>query len=186
MFEIVKDKIMYHASARNYKVGDVLEFGKERNYQAVRAYEQGFRMIDGANYETFVDNKLKNKKRLSLQETKDFLEAFYKYSYAVREYAMEECREKYYPDHPSRLSGLFLVDNLESAKGYLSTAKGKLKQVEPRVIVFKLNGKLLKTSNAFNDRGLSFDDTVENAKKYFNGVDDSFEGKAEVIEIITQ
>ena len=102
MFEIVKDKVMYHASARNYKVGDVLEFGKERNYQAVRAYEQGF----------------------------------------------------------------------------------------------KLNGKLLKTSNAFNDRGLSFDDTVENAKKYFNGIDDSFEnkksieylfeGKAEVVEIITQ
>ena len=196
MFEIVKDKIMYHASARNYKVGDVLEFGKERNYQAVRAYEQGFRMPDGENYEIFVGDKLTNKKRLTLKETKDFLEAFYKYSYAVREYAMEECRKRYFPDHPSRFSSLFLVDNLDSAKGYLSTAKGKLKQVEPRVIVFKLNGKLLKTSNAFNDRGLSFDDTVENAKKYFKGVDDSFEnkksieylfeGKAEVVEIITQ
>ena len=35
MFEIVKDKIMYHASARNYKVGDVLEFGKEIIKQCV-------------------------------------------------------------------------------------------------------------------------------------------------------
>ena len=94
MFEIVKDKIMYHATARDYKVGDVLEFGKERNYQAVRAFEQNFRMEDDSNFETFVHTKLNNKKRLTIKETYAFLEAFFKYSYAVREYAMEECRKR--------------------------------------------------------------------------------------------
>ena len=76
MFEVVKDKIMYHATARDYKVGDVLQFGKVRNYQAVRALEHNFRMEDGSNFETFVHTKLNKKKKLSLQETKDFLDAF--------------------------------------------------------------------------------------------------------------
>lgn len=194
MFEIVKDKIMFQATTRDYKVGQVLKFGKNRNYQAVRALEHNFKMADGENYENFISEKLKQKKRLTLKETDDFLKAFCKYSYGFRELAIEECRKAYYPDYPSRFTAMFLVDNLEDAKGYLSTATTKGKKTDPKVVAVKLNGKLLKTSNAFNLRGNSFDQTIEQAHKYWAGVDDAFEnkksieylfeGSAEIVEII--
>ena len=43
----VKNLVMYQATTRDYKVGDILEFGKERNYQAQRVFNTNYRM-DGA------------------------------------------------------------------------------------------------------------------------------------------
>ena len=34
----VKDLILYHATTRGYKIGDILTFGKDRNYQAERVF----------------------------------------------------------------------------------------------------------------------------------------------------
>ena len=61
---IVKDVIMYQATTRDYKVGDIIEFGKERNFQAQRVFNTNYRM-DGAENgmaEMFLDEKLKKKK----------------------------------------------------------------------------------------------------------------------------
>ena len=62
----VKNLIMYQATTRDYKVGDILEFGKERNYQAERVFKTDYKMAGAENNmaEMFVDEKLKKKKKL--------------------------------------------------------------------------------------------------------------------------
>ena len=92
---------------------------------------------------------------------------------------------------------MFLCEKKEEAKAYLSTAKTKGKSTDPKVVGLKLNGKILKTSNAFNARdGKSIDEFVEQAHLYWRGVGDDytdsksveyiFEGIAEVVEIIRE
>lgn len=193
--EIVKDLIMYQATTRDYKVGDILEFGEQRNYQAERVLNTNYRMPDGGVAEMFLQDKIKRKKKLSLDEMKILFEILKNYGFSMRELGYEICRQQNYPQHPSRLKGMFLCENKEEARQYLTTAQQKGKTTDPKVVGVKLNGKLLKTSNAFNLRGgKSIDEFVEQAHQYWQGVDDSFENKesieflfegtAEVVEVI--
>ena len=196
MFKKVKNKILWQATTRDYQIGDIIEFGTERNYQAHRVYNTNYKM-PGAECdmaEMFVDKKLKEKKKLTLKEMKTISRILWDYGFSMRELGMEICRQKFYRDRPSRLTGMYLCDEKEKAKGYLSTAQCKGKTTDPKVVGVKLNGKLLKTSNHFNMRGgKSIDEFIEQAHDYWKGVskdfnEDSveylFEGTAEVVEII--
>ena len=60
----VKNLIMYQATTRDYKIGDKLEFGKERNFQAERVFNTNYKMENAENgmAEMFLTEKLKNKK----------------------------------------------------------------------------------------------------------------------------
>ena len=191
----VKDLIMYQATTRDYKVGDILKFGESRNFQGERALNTNFRMPDGQMAEMFLHEKINKKKKLKLDEMKIICDILFKYGFAMREIGMEVCRQQYYKDTPSRLKGMFLCDNVEDAKAYLTTAKSKNGTTNPKVVAVKLNGTILKTSNAFNQRdGKSIDEFVEQAHLYWKGVEDTFENKesieylfegtAEVVEII--
>lgn len=193
----VKDLIMYQATTRDYKVGDKLEFGKDRNYQAHRVYATNYKM-QGAEYnmpELFIEEKLHKKKKLSLDEMKPIYDILTNYGFSMRELGYEICRQLYHKEEPSRLTAMFLCEKAEEAKGYLKTAQEKGKTTDPKVVGVKLNGKLLKTSNSFNMRGgQSIDEFIEQAHAYWNGVGDDFEdkksieylfeGTAEVVEII--
>ena len=195
--KLVKDLIMYQATTRDYKVGDVIEFGKERNFQAERVFATNYKMMCAENHmaEMFIDVKLKKKKKLSLDEMKDVSKILWNYGFTMRELGLEICRQKYYRDEPSRLNCMFLCENAEEAKCYLTTAKTKGTANNPKVVGVKLNGKLLKTSNSFNMRGgKSLDEFIEQAHNYWKGVGDDFgdtksieylfEGSAEIVEII--
>lgn len=59
MKEVI-DLIMYQATTRDYKVGDILEFGKERNFQAERVFATNYKMLEAGNNmaEMFIDSKL--------------------------------------------------------------------------------------------------------------------------------
>lgn len=192
----VKDIIMYQATTRNYKVGDILEFGKQRNYQAERVFATDYKMIGAQNDmpEMFVEQKLKKKKKLKHDEAKVICDILWNYGFSMRELGMEICRQKFYPKEPSRFTAMFLCKTMQEAKNYLSTAKSKGNDSQPKVVKVKLNGKLLQTSNSFNMRGgKSLDEFIEQAHSYWKGVDDNFENKdsieylfegtAEVIEI---
>jgi len=198
--KIVKDLIMYQATTRDYKVGDIIEFGKERNYQAQRVFNTNYRM-DGAENgmaEMFLDEKLKKKKKtlkLKREEAKSINNILWSYGFSMRELGYEICRQLYHKDEPSRLTSMFLCEKAEEAKCYLTTAQQKGKDTEPKVVGVKLNGKLLKTSNMFNRRdGKSIDEFIEQAHDYWKGVGDDFadtksveylfEGTAEIVEII--
>ena len=193
----VKNLIMYQATTRDYKVGDILEFGKERNYQAERVFKTDYKMVGAENNmaEMFVDEKLKKKKKLKCEEMKAISTILWNYGFSVRELGYEICRQLYHKEEPSRLTAMFLCEKAEEAKCYLTTAQQKGKDTDPKVVGVKLNGKLLKTSNAFNMRGgKSIDEFIEQAHDYWKGVGDDFEdkksieylfeGTAEIVEII--
>lgn len=194
----VENLIMYQATTRDYKVGDIIEFGKERNYQAERVFKTNYRM-DGAEYgmsEMLLKERLKKKKRLKRDEMQEICNILCNYGFSMRELGYEICRQLYYKDKPSRLTAMFLCEKAEEAKCYLTTAKQKGSDTAPKVVGVKLNGNLLKTSNSFNMRGgKSIDEFIEQAHQYWQGVGDDFtdnksieylfEGTAEIVEIIT-
>ena len=198
--KIVKDLVMYQATTRDYKVGDIIEFGKERNYQAQRVFNTNYRMEGAENgmAEMFLDGKLKKKKKnlkLKREEAKSINSILWSYGFSMRELGYEICRQLYHKDEPSRLTSMFLCEKADEAKCYLTTAQQKGKDTDPKVVGVKLNGKLLKTSNAFNMRGgKSIDEFIEQAHDYWKGVGDDFEdkksieylfeGTAEIVEII--
>lgn len=193
-----KDLIMYQATTRDYKVGDILKFGKDRNFQAERVFSTNYRM-EKAEFnmpEMFLKQKIKNKKfKLKQDEMQAIYEILLNYGFSMRELGYEICRQLHYKDRPSRLTCMFLCKKPEEAKCYLTTATQKGKSTDPKVIGVKLNGKLLRTSNSFNMRGgKSIDEFIEQAHDYWKGVDKDFadkksieylfEGTAEVVEII--
>lgn len=193
----VENIIMYQATTRDYKVGDRLEFGKTRNYQAERVFATNYKMEGAENNmaELFLDQKIKKKKKLKREEMKSVCNILFDYGFAMRELGYEICRQKYHSEEPSRLSSMFLCENEEQAKCYLTTAKSKGAHGKPKVVGVKLNGKLLKTSNSFNMRGgKSLDEFIQQAHDYWNGVGDDFEdtksveylfeGIAEIVEVI--
>ena len=197
--KIVKDIIMYQATTRDYKIGDVLQFGNDRNYQAERVFKTSYRMelAENGMAEMFLQDKLKKKKKkLKREEMKSICDILFSYGFSMRELGYEICRQLYHKDEPSRLTSMFLCEKAEEAKCYLTTAQSKGKTTNPKVVGVRLNGKLLKTSNSFNQRGgKSLDEFIEQAHAYWNGVDDNFEdtksveylfeGTAEIVEIIT-
>lgn len=193
----VENLIMYQATTRDYKVGDIIEFGKERNYQAERVFKTNYRMNGAENgmAEMFLEEKLKKKKKLSREEMKNICNILWNYGFSMRELGYEICRQLYYKDKPSRLTAMFLCEKAEEAKCYLTTAQQKGTDTDPKVVGVKLKGNLLKTSNSFNMRGgKSIDEFIEQAHDYWKGVGDDFsdkksveylfEGTAEIVEII--
>lgn len=196
--EKVKDKVMYQATTRDYKIGDILEFGKERNFQGERVFSSDYKMSGAENNmaEMFLSDKLKKKKKkLKREEMKNICDILWNYGFSMRELGYEICRQVYYKDEPSRLTCMFLCEKPEEAKAYLSTAKTKGNTSAPKVVGVKLNGKMLRTSNSFNQRGgKSIDEFIEQAHDYWRGVGSDFadsgsieylfEGSAEIVEII--
>jgi len=193
----VENLIMYQATTRDYKVGDIIEFGKERNYQAERVFKTNYRMLGAENgmAEMFLEEKLKKKKKLSKEDMKNICNILWNYGFSMRELGYEICRQLYYKDKPSRLTAMFLCEKAEEAKCYLTTAQQKGTDTDPKVVGVKLKGNLLKTSNSFNMRGgKSIDEFIEQAHDYWKGVGDDFsdkksieylfEGTAEIVEII--
>ena len=193
----VENLIMYQATTRDYKVGDIIEFGKDRNYQAERVFKTNYRMLGAENgmAEMFLEEKLKKKKKLSREEMKTICNILWNYGFSMRELGYEICRQLYYKDKPSRLTAMFLCEKAEEAKCYLTTAQQKGTDIDPKVVGVKLKGNLLKTSNSFNMRGgKSIDEFIEQAHNYWKGVGDDFldkksieylfEGTAEIVEII--
>lgn len=120
----VENLIMYQATTRDYKVGDIIEFGKERNYQAERVFKTNYRMNGAENdmAEMFLEEKLKKKKKLSKEDMKNICNILWNYGFSMRELGYEICRQLYYKDKPSRLTAMFLCEKAEEAKCYLTTA----------------------------------------------------------------
>ena len=182
----IKNLVMYQATTRDYKVGDILEFGKDRNFQAQRVFNTNYRMEGAENgmAEMFLAEKLKKKKKnlkLKREEAKSICDILFNYGFSMRELGYEICRQLYHKDEPSRLTAMFLCEKPEEARCYLTTAQSKGKTTDPKVVGVKLNGKLLKTSNSFNMRGgKSIDEFIEQAHDYWNGVGDNFENKASI------
>lgn len=193
VLKIVKDKIMYQATNWDYKVGQKIYFGKKRTFHSYRVFEKTMDMKDGTPAATFAINTCKNKSNVSTDEFKQLTSAILDYSFCLRELATEDCRKKYFKNYPSKLTCMYLCEKEEYARNYLVEAQEKNNRTQSKIVKVKLNGKLFKATKNFNRRDLSYDGFFEEAKKYWQGVDESvdndrveflFEGWAEIVDII--
>ena len=189
----VKDYIAYQiATDRYYKVGDVYEFGKNFNYQAQRVLNhkqyddkgrisiQGFEYLDGVTKQSVDEIILKQSKTI---EESDFV---------IRELATEYVRLQKFPDLPSRLHCMFLINDKQVCLDSVSKFYQKGHGVYFQAVAVKLNGKLFFARDCVMPRsGLSFGEYTLLAEKYWSQDQNSqskivemlFEGKAEIVEV---
>lgn len=188
----VKDLILYQvATDRDYKVGDILEFGKVNNGQGERIlnskfydelpfYNKGFNYLDS--------KKMFKDKKLILQLSKALAEV----DFVIRELAVEEVRKAKFAECPSRLKCMFLSNSKEVVLNNFKTFYQKGIGTHYQAIAVKLNGKIFISSSVGLVRGgLSYGEYKELAEKYWSQLQDAneeikeilFEGTAEVVEI---
>lgn len=193
---IVKDAILYQvATDRNYKVGDIIEFGETYNGQGHRIYNSkfndgkysyhklGFNYVNGKNI--FKNKSLMIEICKSLQES-DFV---------LRELAAEEVRKEKYSCFPSRLKCMFLSESKQVVLDNLKIFYQKGYGTHFQAIAVKLDGRLFYArSKGLQRNGSSYGEYLQIADEYWsqdqNSNDDVkeilFEGKAEVVEIIDE
>lgn len=191
----VKNLIAYQiATDRHYKVGDKLLFGEEYNFQGQRVLG-GARLEKKRTYDegySFVNSKkIFANKNLVLKLSKQLEE----YDFTLRELAFEEVRKDDFSEYPSRLRGMFLIDNKEECLKNLKSFHHKGYGTFFQAVSVKLNGNVFYASSKNARRsGLSFDEYKKLAKEYWAQDQNSdlpineilFEGKAEIIEILDE
>ena len=192
----VKDVILYQvATDRNYKVGDIINFGDDYNGQGNRIYNSKFNNGKDAYHKVgfkYADSKkiLKNKS-LVVQMAKSLSES----DFVLRELAAEEVRKEKYSECPSRLKCMFLSESrdvvLENLKMFYTRGSGSHFQA----VAVKLEGKLFYArSRGLQRNGVSYGEYLKIADEYWSQDQNSnekvkeilFEGKAEIVEIIDE
>lgn len=191
----VKDAIMFQvATNRNYKVGDVIVFGKEYNGQAKRILNFSS-IYDGKRIANLGFDCLNNHKKCDNELLLKLSQTIEEYDFVLRELAVEFVRQKYFKNLPSRMSCLFLVDNKDLCIRNFDEFVKKDKSKKYQVVAVKLNGNVFYAKDIpINSRGISFEQHIVEAKKYWSQNQKStdevkeilFEGEAEIIEIIKQ
>ena len=79
--QIVKDVVMYQATTRDYKVGDIIKFGDDYNYQAKRVLDVDYKMENAPNNmpEMLLEEKIKHHKKLNKNELREVCDILWKY-----------------------------------------------------------------------------------------------------------
>lgn len=191
----VKNALMFQiATNKNYKVGDKICFGEEQNGQAKRVFsfssiEDGERIaklgFDCLNSCKKCDDKLLLKLSSTIEE----------YDFVLRELAVEFVRKEEFKNLPSRMRCMFLVDNRDVCLKNFDEFVKKDKTKKYQMIAVRLCGNVFYARDIpINKRGLSFNEHIVEAKKYWSQNQKStnevkeilFEGTAEIVEIIKQ
>lgn len=191
----VKNLILYQvATDRNYKVGDVLSFGKIDNGQCYHtyntSYQQNGEALHKIGFKSANKGVFKDKKMLV-----DLSVALEKYDFAFRELAIEEVRAEKFPDLPSRMKCMFLTDNkqecLKNLPNFAKKSYGKVYQA----VAVEVTGEIFYARDVIVARnGMSLNEYKKEAIKYWNQNQNStaevkeilFEGKAKVVEILEE
>lgn len=192
----VKDVILYQvATDRNYKVGDIIEFGQSYNGQGNRIYNSKFNDGKDAYHKVgfnYVNSKhiFKNKP-LMVELCKSLSES----DFVLRELAAEEVRKEKYAECPSRLKCMFLSEKKEVTLENLKMFYQKGYGTHFQAIAVKLEGRLFYArSKGLQRNGSSYGEYLRIADEYWSQDQTSveevkeilFEGKAEVIEIMDE
>lgn len=191
----VKDLILYHsATDRNYKVGDKLHFGEQSNMQMFNCFNLKFNR-DGEPLHKlgFTNAKkgiFKNKNLMIIMS-----KALNNYDFILREFALEEVRKQQFPKSPSRFKCMFLIDDEETCLHNLESLKNRTKGNSFQAIKVKVNGDAHFVKDyGINRSGLSFNEYMEEAVKYWSQDQNSksatkeilFAGDVEVVEILKE
>lgn len=198
--EQVKDLILYQvATDRNYKVGDIIEFNcNMQNGQYERVYNCSFKLGDKRLSDEMYDAASRKFKKFKCKE--DIFTIAHKleaYDVLVKELAIEQVRQEFFKDYPSRLHCMYLSINkdlaLKNIKSMATSREKKGKQFQ--AVAVKLNGKIFKAGRTYMSReGESYNYYKEKAFDYWNQKDLNddeikevlFEGRAEIVEILEE
>ncbi len=195
----VKDLVLYQvATDRDYKVGDRLTFDQTTpNGQYFRTFETSFR-VNGTRPSNIIYDALKkfNKKIKPTETLVSLANTFENYDIMLRELALEQVRQKSFPDKPSRLHCMYLSMTKEIAlKNIDSMVKNNTRGAKIfQVVAVKLNGNLHKAAGRVTRESESFNHYAEKAVEYWSQTDLKdedvmevlFEGEAEIVEIIKE
>ena len=115
---------------------------------------------------------------------------------ALRELALEEIRQKEYPNYPSRLKSLYVSENLEDSYNWADYFI-KLNRNVLQIVKLKIKGNIFKgdAHNCF-DGTISYEENINLSRKYWNNepntknqkplIETLVSGDIEVIEIIKE
>ena len=154
----IENQIFYQtATDRNYKIGDILEFGKISNGQGERILNSTFCDAGQSHHSLgFEYLNSKNKKKngpvlekicMSLAES-DFV---------IRELAVKSVRKEKYPHLPSRMSCMFVLDDKEKVLKGFKTFYQKGRGNYFQAIAVKLTGEIFYSKEVALPRaGLSY------------------------------
>ena len=194
--KIVKDQILYQvATDRDYKVGDIIEFGSSHNGQGNRIYNSKFN--DGKDAYHKIGFNYANSKKIFKNKSLviDMAKSLSESDFVLRELAAEEVRKEKYSDYPSRLKCMFLSEKREVALENLKTFYQKGFGTHFQAIAVKLEGRLFYArSKGLQRNGSSYGEYLRIADEYWSQDQNSteevkeilFEGKAEVVEIMEE
>lgn len=195
--EKVKDLVLYQvATDRNYKVGDKIVFDKstitgqyEKTMNLIAKDDKG-RICDKL-YE-IANSRFKRLSKKKILEVAILMDA---YDVAIRDLAMENVRQQFFPDYPSRMHAMYLSENKAQTLRYMeekATIKGKTYQA----VAVKLNGVIFRAGIKdcmIRRSGQSYSFYEEKAKAYWSqkcpkgqAVEVLFEGEAEIVEILKE
>lgn len=191
----VKDLILYQvATDRNYKVGDILTFGKSLNVQGKRTYYTSFTKENISwhqkGFEYANSKKILKDKNLVISLSKNLAEA----DFVIRELAMENARKDVAPAAPSRLSSMFLTAEKDNALNGVENFYKKGFGTHFQAVAVKLNGVIHIGYKGIGRFGKSYQEYYDLATKYWTQPQDKmegadeilFEGTAEVVEIFKE
>jgi hypothetical protein len=156
--------------------GNIISFGDSISLDMNLLHDRVFNPYININWEK---NFLKeiSKKRITAKTIKDvkkvqtdfFQNGFlFKYFQLTREIVFEETRQTYFPDKPSRLSGVWLMRK-ENMEIWLKLIPKK--HFPQKIFLVKFKGKVHKADGRWiTNLTLSIDTIYENAISYWNGV----------------
>ena len=186
----VENKIYYHVNSyKELNIGDVLTFDNDTHNQMYETvFNSSYKLNDIDANELLINKKRDNDTSLSNDEFNLVLNTVNNDAYVMRELALESIRKEYYPDYPSRLSCLYLTNNIEDAEMWVNILK-RNKKTALQILTLKVNGEIFEGDGSLMKRlNLSYNEHLENAKKYWSNETDNkdeilFLGNAKVIDI---
>ncbi len=185
--EVVRNKKFYHIQRKapiQFEKGIKYFTDKKNNFfNQFYASCPWFRSKDGESYpinqivkaliEYYVENKEKRKELDSLYEDipsilKLIDEGIVYITMMLRELVLENIRQKLFPDKPSRLYCIWLINNEDSLKFW----KNKLEGQQYFIYLLSVNGKIhTGNSEYLKNEIVSLTEYEENAKNYWLSVE---------------
>ena len=171
-------QVFYHVvTEKPMKLGQVMVFDEYRHNFI-------YKKID--KYRTTVKRVYEKKAKVDSEELKK----------ALREYAMEEVREKEFPDYPSRLASLHVSRTLKEAKVWYNLYRSQGKKTY-QIVKLEVKGKSF-TGDAWNcfDGTPDKEENIRLARNYWTNGKNSVgeepvyetlvDGEIKVIEIVEE
>ena len=191
----VKDLILYQvATDKNYKVGDKLSFGKEKNGQYHKceslSFNQNGKPLHELGFKHYKKGILKNKDLIL-----NMSRALSDYDFILREFALEEVRKESFPTLPSRFTCLYLSENETTCLNNFTERTITSPNLHHQAIKVKVSGEAHFVRDFGISRlGLSYSEYKKLANQYWSQNQEStteakeilFIGDVEVLEILQE